>query len=46
MTLLITIITQAEYQEFKHIMKIVDPAAFVSIAENVKVLGRFVEDET
>ncbi len=46
MTLLITIITQAEYQEFKHIMKTVDPAAFVSIAENVKVLGRFVEDET
>ncbi|HCN74688.1 YitT family protein [Pseudolactococcus plantarum] len=45
MTLLITIITQAEYQEFKYIMKTVDPHAFVSIVENVKVLGRFVEDE-
>ncbi len=45
MTLLITIITQAEYQEFKCIMKETDPTAFVSIAENVKVLGRFVEDD-
>jgi len=45
MTLLITIITQAEYQEFKYIMKETDPTAFVSIAENVKVLGRFVEDD-
>ena len=45
MTILITIITQAEYQEFKYIMKEVDPAAFVSVAENVKVLGRFVEDQ-
>jgi uncharacterized membrane-anchored protein YitT (DUF2179 family) len=44
MTILITIITQAEYQEFKYIMKEVDPA-FVSVAENVKVLGRFVEDQ-
>lgn len=45
MTILITIITQAEYQEFKYIMKQIDPTAFVSIAENVKVLGRFVEDD-
>ncbi|MDR1605609.1 MAG: YitT family protein [Streptococcaceae bacterium] len=45
MTILITIITQAEYQEFKYIMTKVDPTAFVSIAENVKVLGKFVEEE-
>ena len=45
MTILITIITQAEYQEFKYIMKEVDPTAFVSVAENVKVLGRFIEDD-
>lgn len=45
MTLLITIITQAEYQELKYIMRTVDPTAFVSISENVKVLGRFIEDE-
>jgi uncharacterized membrane-anchored protein YitT (DUF2179 family) len=29
MTILITIITQAEYQEFKYIMKEVDPALCV-----------------
>ncbi|GFH41921.1 membrane protein [Lactococcus hodotermopsidis] len=46
MTILITIITQAEYQDFKEIMKKSDPTAFVSVAENVKVLGRFVEDES
>ncbi|GFH41036.1 YitT family protein [Lactococcus insecticola] len=45
LSVLITIITQAEYQDFKYIMKKIDPTAFVSIAENVKVLGRFVEDE-
>jgi uncharacterized membrane-anchored protein YitT (DUF2179 family) len=44
MTVLITIITQAEYQDFKYIMGITDPTAFVSVSENVKVLGRFVED--
>lgn len=45
MTVLITIITQAEYQDFKYIMKTTDPTAFVSVSENVKVLGRFVEDD-
>ena len=40
---LITVITRAEYNEFKHIMKKVDPTAFVSISENVHILGRFVE---
>lgn len=42
-TVLITVITRAEYNEFKHIMKKVDPTAFVSISENVHILGRFVE---
>lgn len=42
-TILITVITRAEYNEFKHIMKKVDPTAFVSISENVHILGRFVE---
>lgn len=41
--ILITVITRAEYNEFKHIMKKVDPTAFVSISENVHILGRFVE---
>lgn len=40
---LITVITRAEYNEFKHIMKKVDPTAFVSISENIHILGRFVE---
>ncbi|MEX2804711.1 YitT family protein [Streptococcus sp. H31] len=41
---LITIITRAEYQDFKHLMDKADPDAFVSIAENVKIMGRFVDD--
>ncbi|MEX2784984.1 YitT family protein [Streptococcus sp. H49] len=41
---LITIITRAEYQDFKHLMNKADPDAFVSIAENVKIMGRFVDD--
>lgn len=42
---LITIITRAEFNDFKTIMKTVDPGAFVSVAENVKIIGRFVEDD-
>ncbi len=41
---LITIISRAEYNDFKHIMKKTDQSAFVSISENVKTIGRFVED--
>lgn len=41
--ILITVITRAEFNEFKHIMRKVDPTAFVSISENVHILGRFVE---
>ena len=42
---LITVITRAEFNDFKHIMKQVDPTAFVSVSENVHILGRFVEVE-
>ena len=41
---LITVITRAEYNEFKHIIRKSDPQAFVSVAENVHILGRFVEE--
>ena len=43
-TVLITIITRAEFSFFKAIMKKVDDKAFVSISENVKILGNFVDD--
>ena len=43
--ILITVITRAEFNDFKHIMKQVDPTAFVSVSENVHILGRFVEVE-
>ena len=41
---LITVITRAEFNDFKHIMKQVDPTAFVSVSDNVHILGRFVEE--
>lgn len=43
--ILIAIITRAEFQEFKAIMTKADPAAFVSVADNVQIIGRFVEEE-
>ena len=45
-TVLITIITRAEFAEFKDIMKKADPAAFVSVSDNVTIIGRFVETES
>lgn len=42
---LITIITRAEFNDFKYHMRKADPTAFVSVAENVQIIGRFVEDE-
>ena len=42
---LITVITRAEFNDFKLIMKQVYPTAFVSVSENVHILGRFVEVE-
>lgn len=44
-SVLITIITRAEFNDFKRLMKKADPAAFVSVAENVQIIGRFVEEE-
>ena len=41
---LVTVITRAEFNEFKQIMKHTDPAAFVSVADNVHILGLFVEE--
>lgn len=41
---LITVITRAEFSEFKYIMKQTDPTAFVSVSDNVHILGRFVEE--
>ena len=40
---LLAIITREEYTDFKHYMRKADPKAFVSIAENVHILGRFVD---
>lgn len=39
----LAIITREEYTDFKHYMRKADPKAFVSIAENVHILGRFVD---
>lgn len=38
---LITIITREEYSDFKYFMGKADSQAFVSVAENVHVMGRF-----
>ena len=40
---LLAIITRGEYSDFKHFMAKADPSAFVSIAEDVRVMGRFVD---
>ena len=42
-TVLLTVITMYEYQDFKSIIAKNDPHAFVSISENVRVLGKFEE---
>lgn len=44
-TILMTVITMYEYQEFKIFIKDYDPDAFVSISDNVRVLGNFKEIE-
>ncbi|MBP2623907.1 YitT family protein [Streptococcus oricebi] len=44
-TILITVITRAEFNDFKFIMKKTDPQAFVSVAEDVHIIGRFVEED-
>ncbi|MGT2958282.1 hypothetical protein A9Q68_07840 [Streptococcus bovimastitidis] len=42
---LVTILTQEEYNDFKFLMLRTDPTAFISVAENVRIIGRFVEDD-
>ncbi|MGG5310788.1 MULTISPECIES: YitT family protein [Enterococcus] len=43
-TVLMTIVTRYELPLLREAMKTSDPQAFVSIAENVQILGRFYED--
>ncbi|EHJ52316.1 YitT family protein [Streptococcus macacae] len=43
--ILIAIITRAEFNDFKYIMKKTDKNAFVSVADNVNIIGRFIEDD-
>ena len=42
---LLTVITRAEFNEFKYIMKKADPQAFITISENVHIIGYFLETE-
>lgn len=44
-SILLTIITRAEYGDFKYLMRKTDPTAFVSVAENVHTIGRFVDTD-
>lgn len=42
-SVLLAVITRAEFNDFKYYMKKTDPAAFVSVSENVRIIGRFVD---
>ena len=42
---LLTVIPRAEFNEFKYIMKKADPQAFITISENVHIIGYFLETE-
>lgn len=44
-TLLLTVVTRFELPALESAMKESDPSAFVSISDNVKILGRFYEEE-
>ncbi|KAF1304972.1 MULTISPECIES: YitT family protein [Enterococcus] len=44
-TVLLTVVTRFELPMLRNAMKEADPKAFVSIAENVQILGRFYEEE-
>lgn len=44
-SVLLTVITRAEFNEFKYWMKKTDPAAFVSVSEDVRIIGRFVDED-
>lgn len=44
LTILITVITGFEYPDFKDLIDETDPQAFVTITQNVKILGNFDEE--
>ncbi|MGM0218095.1 YitT family protein [Enterococcus sp. AZ126] len=44
-TLLLTVVTRFELPSLEAAMKETDPSAFVSISDNVKILGRFYEED-
>lgn len=44
-TLLLTVVTRFELPALEAAMKDADPSAFVSISDNVKILGRFYEED-
>lgn len=44
-SVLLTVITRAEFSEFKYWMKKTDPTAFVSVSEDVRIIGRFVDED-
>lgn len=44
-TLLLTVVTRYELPSLESAMKESDPSAFVSISDNVKILGRFYEED-
>lgn len=44
-TLLLTVVTRYELPALEAAMKESDPSAFVSISDNVKILGRFYEED-
>ncbi|HIY57314.1 MAG TPA: YitT family protein [Candidatus Tetragenococcus pullicola] len=44
-TVLLTVVTRYEVPDLRKAMKESDPGAFVSIADNVQILGRFHEEE-
>lgn len=44
-TVLLTVVTRYELPSLEAAMKATDPAAFVSISDNVQILGRFYEEE-
>ncbi|RXK63233.1 YitT family protein [Enterococcus faecalis] len=44
-TVLLTIVTRFELPSLEAVMKESDPNAFVSISDNVKILGRFYEED-
>ncbi|TWT13417.1 YitT family protein [Streptococcus sp. sy010] len=45
-SVLMTVITRSEFTEFKYWIRKTDPNAFVSVSEDVRIIGRFVDDES